>query len=315
MIQGLLGDDTFAGGAGDGGTEMASFSASASAATVDLSILVAQATGEGSDTFTDIENLRGSPLGDDLTGNGDANRFRASRDDDDLVGGLAQRPGLEYPSATNAMTIDLGAGTASAMAPTLDRDRERDRLAPGRHDPGERRTTRSTARTATTDLGVDNLGSGLGNDSFTGGDGTATGSPTPTTTGHDFDVAAGTRDRRHHHRHTFSTFELYTRLAGNDDFVEARGGHLRRTQRRRHGGGGEGADDLTGNSGNDTLSGNGGVDLLVGDSTPTRWTTPAPPPASRPRSPERKRRRTTATAPTTTSVRSRTSPGPPSAMT
>src|SRR5690606_2214160 len=82
LLNGGLGDDTIDGGAGN---DTANFAGDI-AVTVDLRIGVAQQTGVGNDTLWNIENLRGSSLGDTLIGNWDANILDGGAGDDLLQG-------------------------------------------------------------------------------------------------------------------------------------------------------------------------------------------------------------------------------------
>ena len=94
-LRGGLGDDTLAGGAGndalngEGGTDTADYTNASGAVTVSLAIAAAQNTlGDGTDTLSGIENLRGSAFGDTLTGDGSANRLDGQGGNDTLRGGL-----------------------------------------------------------------------------------------------------------------------------------------------------------------------------------------------------------------------------------
>jgi len=76
-----LGDDSVSGG---GGNDTISFLQSAQGVTADIRF--GTATGEGSDTFTGIENLYGSPQGDILLGDGGSNWIYGDLGDDTVFG-------------------------------------------------------------------------------------------------------------------------------------------------------------------------------------------------------------------------------------
>ena len=84
------GDDLMAGGAGDdsingsGGPDTATFADSAAGVTVNLA--TETATGQGSDTVENIDNVIGSALDDRITGSSRANRLEGGNGDDRLFG-------------------------------------------------------------------------------------------------------------------------------------------------------------------------------------------------------------------------------------
>ena len=86
---------------------------SASAAGVNANIATTNATGEGLDTLTGIENLVGTPQADTLTGDGANNIFTPGAGDDkvDGAGGAVDR--VDYSDATAAVTVDFSANTAT----------------------------------------------------------------------------------------------------------------------------------------------------------------------------------------------------------
>jgi Ca2+-binding RTX toxin-like protein len=136
LLRAGSGADTFVGGAG---SDTVSYFATANAVTVDLEA----GTGGGGyaqgDSFGGVENVSGSDGGDSLTGNGDANLLAGYVGNDTLVGGTgddrldggvgddvlrggagadqlvggAGRDTISYSGSTDAITVDLGAGTAS----------------------------------------------------------------------------------------------------------------------------------------------------------------------------------------------------------
>jgi glucose/arabinose dehydrogenase/PKD repeat protein len=91
-LRGEAGNDTLLGGVGDDtldggfGTDTASYSASLTA--VIASLATNSSTGEGSDTFLGVENLRGSSKADTLTGSTANNRLTGGAGPDTEHGGL-----------------------------------------------------------------------------------------------------------------------------------------------------------------------------------------------------------------------------------
>src|SRR6185295_730843 len=71
VVDGAGGDDTLI---GNTGTDTASFASSTTAVHADLG--TGGASGDGTDTLTAFERLRGSDAGDELTGDGEANLIK-----------------------------------------------------------------------------------------------------------------------------------------------------------------------------------------------------------------------------------------------
>ena len=124
VISGGAGNDTLNGGAGDdtlvGGTgsDTASF---AGGAAVDASLATGVANGQGTDSLSGIENLTGSDNNDTLTGDATNNVLNGGLGNDLLNGGAGNdaiiggggNDTADFSTATNGVTVDLGAGTAS----------------------------------------------------------------------------------------------------------------------------------------------------------------------------------------------------------
>jgi Ca2+-binding RTX toxin-like protein len=83
FLYGTLGDDVFDGG---DGRDLVLFIDAASAIKVDLSVLAAQNTGQGLDTFISIETLTGGAYNDTLLGDSGANGLSGQGGDDILDG-------------------------------------------------------------------------------------------------------------------------------------------------------------------------------------------------------------------------------------
>ncbi len=86
------GDDTLAGGAGDDtllggdGRDLASYATATASVTVNLALTTAQATGDGADTITGVENVTGGDFDDRLTGDIAGNSLRGGPGADALDG-------------------------------------------------------------------------------------------------------------------------------------------------------------------------------------------------------------------------------------
>jgi Ca2+-binding RTX toxin-like protein len=100
---------------GFGGNDTASFAGLAE--TVNASLLAGGATGQGTDTLTDFDNLTGSSQGDVLIGDANANALLGGSGADQITGGgsadsLALGPGSDIVTATDGLTdaIDCTGG-------------------------------------------------------------------------------------------------------------------------------------------------------------------------------------------------------------
>lgn len=118
-IQGGNGDDVLAGGLGDdtlqgdAGQDTADFSGSATA--VNANLTTGNATGQGLDTLTTIEDLVGSAQGDTLTGSATDNVITGAAGDDkiDCVGAATDEDTAGFSDSAAGVTVDLTAGTAT----------------------------------------------------------------------------------------------------------------------------------------------------------------------------------------------------------
>ena len=121
-ITGGGGDDTLAGGLGNdsltggGGQDAADYSASTTAVVVTLGP-PGVGSGEGLDSLTTIEDVIGSPQGDSLTGDANANVLTPGAGDDTVTGGAGEDT-YDASDATEALTIDIGAGTSTGGSGT-----------------------------------------------------------------------------------------------------------------------------------------------------------------------------------------------------
>ncbi len=116
VLEGGADADSLAGG---DGSDTASYAGSAEAVTVDLGAATASGGDAAGDTLTSIENLIGSALDDTLTGDASDNVLEGGAGADSLDGGDGADT-ASYLGSTAAVTVDLGAGTASGGDATGD---------------------------------------------------------------------------------------------------------------------------------------------------------------------------------------------------
>ncbi|WAP68666.1 beta strand repeat-containing protein [Jiella pelagia] len=109
VLNGGLGGDTINGG---GGRDTATF---AGGAAVTVNLANGTASGQGSDTLSNIENVIGSGNADDITGD-DGDNMIEGGDGDDTIDGRNGIDTASYAGASGAVTVDLSAGTASGAA-------------------------------------------------------------------------------------------------------------------------------------------------------------------------------------------------------
>ena len=117
-VAGGLGDDSLNGNADTGvttdcsatGGDWVDFSGSATAVTANLT--ANNASGEGLDTLTGLENITGSAQADTLTGSAGDNQI-APGAADDKVDGAGGIDTADYSDATAAVTVDFTANTAT----------------------------------------------------------------------------------------------------------------------------------------------------------------------------------------------------------
>jgi Ca2+-binding RTX toxin-like protein len=117
-VTGSSGNDTITGDSGnnviDGGAgiDTVRFNGVSAAVTVDLA--KGTATGQGTDTLKNIENITGSNLADTIAGDGGNNIIDGGMGDDHLDGG-AGIDTAEFLSGTAGVTADLTKGTATGQ--------------------------------------------------------------------------------------------------------------------------------------------------------------------------------------------------------
>ncbi|MCC0049839.1 MAG: cadherin domain-containing protein, partial [Rhodobiaceae bacterium] len=276
-IDGGAGADTITGGAGaddiDGGadTDTISFAASTQAVTVDL----ASGTGAGGDaqgdTYANIENVIGSNLGDTLIGDaGDNSLDGGSGDDilrggggaDALIGGAGSDT-ADYTGSASAVTVNLGAGTASGG------DAQGDTLSSIENIIGSANNDILTGDGSINRIeggdGNDLISAGGGNDIIIGGagDDTLIGGAGAD----DFDGGTGTDTLDYSASASAVTVNL---TAGTGSGGDAQGDTMTGVENVIGSGlddiltGDAGANALDGGAGNDTIAGLGGADTLTG---------------------------------------------------
>ncbi|MDT8326696.1 MAG: calcium-binding protein, partial [Roseovarius sp.] len=117
-LYGGAGNDSIVGGSD---TDMASFVDSTDGVTINLAAGTA-VSGSETDTLSDIENVTGSSFADVITGDDNGNWlrglghfdwFNGSGGNDTIDGGSGQDM-ISYVASTEAVTVDLGAGTGTA---------------------------------------------------------------------------------------------------------------------------------------------------------------------------------------------------------
>ncbi|MGO1078164.1 hypothetical protein [Inquilinus sp. CA228] len=187
QLDGGTGNDFLEGGAGaDGltggvGTDMASYTGSAAAVTVNLAAGVASGGAAQGDTFGSIEQVSGSAFADKLTGDAGANELWGQDGDDILVGGAgadALKGGngidtVSYVASAAGVTVNLATGAVSGGDAQGDTFNSIEQVLGS--NQGDRLTGDTGANTLwggngddviTGGLGADFLKGGAGNDSF-----------------------------------------------------------------------------------------------------------------------------------------------------
>ena len=250
LLSGGAGNDTLIGGAGadtlsgGAGIDTADYAASTAAVTVNL----ATGTGSGGDAQGDrlsgIENLAGSANNDRLTGDGGANILDGRDGNDTLAGGAgadtliggAGSDAADYSASSQAVNVDLGAGTATGGDAEGDVLVEIENLYGSNH-----------ADTLTGDDNDNVLRGGGGADTLTGGAGRDTADYNGSNAGVTINLADGTASGGHADGDVFTGIENVAGSSHADRLI-----------------GDDGDNVLDGRGGNDTLIGGAGADTLIG---------------------------------------------------
>jgi Ca2+-binding RTX toxin-like protein len=228
-LVGGAGNDTID---GDGGTDTLDYSAASSGVTVNLG--TGSATGEGTDTLSNIESVTGSASADTLTGSSAANTLSGGGGNDTLAGaagndaliGGSGTDTANYSAAAAGVTVNLAAGTASN-----DGDGGSDTLSEIENVTGS-----GSGDTITGDAG-DNVLDGSGGADTVDYNAAVSG----------VTVNLGTGSASGHGNDTLSNFENVTGSGFADTLT-----------------GSSAANVLLGGAGNDTLNGDDGADDLQG---------------------------------------------------
>ncbi|WP_395678584.1 beta strand repeat-containing protein, partial [Inquilinus sp.] len=224
-------DNSFAGGAG---VDSLSYAASTNSLTINLATGTATGNNIGTDDLSSIENI--------TTGSGN-DSFTASVASgvDNVFNGGTGTDSIIYSAATNALAVDLVAGTVAAMGVGTD-----------------------------TLIAIENVTTGSGNDSFlanvtnginnslNGGSGNDTIDYSAATNALTINLSTGSATGTGIGTDTLTSFETVKTGSGNDVLTAASGGSTLIA--------GAGTDQVTGGIGNDTLVGGAGNDTLNGNS-------------------------------------------------
>ena len=272
-LQGGAGNDTLDGGLGndvlDGGSgvDTASFAANASAVSANLATGIA--TGAGTDTLQNVENLTGSAYNDTLTGDAGANTLTGGAGNDVLDGGAGDdvldggvgTDTATYSGASAAVSVDLSVGKATGGAGNDTLTGVENVTGSGYDDT---LTGDANANVLTGGSGNDMVSGGAGNDTLDGGTGddlldggvgtdTATYSGASAAVSVDLSVGKATGGAGND---TLTGVENVTGSSYNDTLVGDANANVLS--------GGAGNDVLSGGAGNDTLDGGTGDDTLDG---------------------------------------------------
>ncbi len=249
-LVGMAGNDVLAGGLG---VDIVSYASSPAGVNVNLATSTATDGFGGTDTFSKVGSVIGSPFNDVITGDSNANALNGGLGNDLISGGpgadtLTGGGGVDtvdYSTAGAPATIDLNAGTGTVSGIV-------DTLSGFLNVRGS-----AFADTITGDANNNVISGGAGNDTIDGGGGidllafigATSGVNANLTTGHVTGASSGTD--------TVSNMENVVGTAFADTLV---GNGLANVLS-----GGLGNDTLIGGLGNDTLNGSYGNDLMHGN--------------------------------------------------
>ncbi|HJV53156.1 MAG TPA: hypothetical protein VJ652_16935, partial [Noviherbaspirillum sp.] len=292
-LAGGAGDDTLKGGAGNDtlsggdGNDTADYSDETADVTVNLGSGTGTDGNGGTDTYSDIENIRGGSGNDRLTGNASDNAIDGGAGNDTLAGGAGDDTLIggsgndlaDYSSDTAGVVIDLSGGTATGAGSGNDTLGGIENAAGG---SGYDSVTGSDGDnllignggndTLRGGAGNDTLRGGTGSDLLDGGDGTDVADYSDVAGPLNIDLGAGTVSGGNAGNDTLVSIEGAIGTGGADTITGSAGGDIID--------GGAGADRITAGDGNDTIvydvndlsvdGGDGGADVLtVGDGATT----------------------------------------------
>lgn len=238
QLSGDTGDNIIEGGAGAdlmGGREgfdTLSYASSSARVIINLSNGTASGGDATGDSFNLFEAVLGSAYNDILNGGNGDQTIEGGLGNDQMNGGNGYDT-LSYQRATNAVTVNLLAGTATGMGndTVLNFDRV---LGSDFND------------SLTGDAGDNTLVGGLGNDQLNGGDGSDTADYSASTSGVNISLITGLGSGGHAAGDTLSNIENVTGSAYGDTLRGNASANLLI--------GGDGADRLYGEDGTDTAS-------------------------------------------------------------
>ena len=263
-LSGGEGNDTLEGGAGNdtlnggNGTDTAVYTGSV-AATVNLALTAAQATGYGTDLLIGIENLVGSTAGDKLSGNAGNNILNGGLGNDTLDGGAGTD--TAWFSGSVGAKVNLGLTIAQATGYGTDLLRNIENLAGSSGNDtlignsGNNGLSGGAGNDSINGMdGNDYLNGGDGNDTLVGGAGIDT-AVFSGSVGATVNLALTTAQATGYGTDLLSGIENVNGTAAGDRLTGNAGNNVLN--------GGAGNDTLNGAAGNDTLIGGDGVDTLV----------------------------------------------------
>lgn len=258
ILIGGAGNDAIDGGAG---TDTISYAASGSGITVNLS--TGTASGDGTDTLSNLENVIGSANADTITGDSNDNVLTGGAGNDTISGGNgndtinggagndtlaggSNTDTLTYVDASSAITISLalttGQSTGGSGTDTI--------------SGFENLTGSAYNDTLTGDGNANVIQGGDGNDTLAGGSGTDTVTYVDATAGVTVSLAtASAQNTVGAGTDTISAFENLTGSSHDDTLTGDGNANVVH--------GGDGNDTIEGGAGNDTLAGDNGIDTLT----------------------------------------------------
>jgi len=280
-LDGGLGNDTIN---GEGGTaDYVSFASAASGITVNLATATGQATGQGTDTIVNIENVLGSGFDDTITGNGSANTIQGGAGADsingaagndsidggagnDTIDGGGNNDTIDGGADTDTLTYAaFGAGVSVSMTSTTtgtvfyptggETDTYSNIESLVLTGFADTVTGSSANNTVDTGGGDDSVVGSLGNDTLAGGTGNDTLDYSGLGLSLTLNLATGTVTDGSK-TDTISGFETILLGSGSNSVAGSAAGDQIT--------GNDGADTIGGGGGNDTINGGNGGDNIAG---------------------------------------------------
>ncbi len=284
-LRGSAGDDSLDGGAGD---DTAYYDWATAAVTV--SLLTGTATGEGTDTLTNIENVVGSAFDDliyasnsgSVLSGGDGNDNLVAGDGADAIDGGSGLDWANYSTSTSAVTVNLATGVHSGGYATGDTLTGAEWVYGSAFDDvltGDAGANTLAGGSAGNDIldggagndsllgqdGADNLRGGAGADTLDGGAGSDWANYSGSSAGVTVNLATGTASGGDATGDVLTSIEYLWGSSHNDTLTGDAGvNYLAGADGNDYLLGNAGNDTLVGGDGNDTLRGGAGADVLDG---------------------------------------------------